>query len=154
MTIPNYHDTIDLWRCERMTEGERIKQIRKNNKLTLEQFGNKVGVAKTTISRIENGVNNVTEQMRRSICREFHVDPTWLETGEGEPQIDQSVELIDMLNNLLHNESELAQTMFKVFAQYTLEDWKDLERIVNKSAKYIKQLENKESPTQDPATEE
>ena len=38
-----------------MTEGERIKQIRKKNKLTLEQFGNKVGVAKTTISRIENG---------------------------------------------------------------------------------------------------
>ena len=76
--------------------------------------------------------------MRRSICREFNVDPIWLETGEGEPQIDQSIELIDMLNNLLHNESELAQTMFKVFAQYTLEDWKDLERIVNKSAEYVK----------------
>ncbi len=139
-----------------MTEGERIKQIRKKNKLTLEQFGNKVGVAKTTISRIENGVNNVTEQMRRSICREFNVDPTWLETGEGEPQIDQSIELIDMLNNLLHNESELAKTMFKVFAQYTLEDWKDLERIVNKSAEYVKQLKIKESSLEDkdPASEE
>lgn len=41
-----------------MTEGERIKQIRKNNGMTLEQFGNKVGVAKTTISHIENGINN------------------------------------------------------------------------------------------------
>ena len=35
--------------------------------------------------------------------------------------------------------------MFKMFAQYTLEDWKDLERIVNKSAEYIKQLEAKDS---------
>lgn len=137
-----------------MTENDRIRILRKELKLTLTEFSNKLGITHAALSNIENGKRNVTEQMRRSICREFHVDPTWLETGEGEPQIDQSVELIDMLNNLLHNESELAQTMFKVFAQYTLEDWKDLERIVNKSAKYIKQLENKESPTQDPATEE
>lgn len=34
--------------------------------------------------------------------------------------------------------------MFKMFAQYTLEDWKDLERIVNKSAEYIKMLESKD----------
>lgn len=128
-----------------MTEGERIKQIRKNNGMTLEQFGNKVGVAKTTISRIENGVNNITEQMRKSICREFRIDPIWLETGEGEPYIDQSFELTEMLGNLLHNESKLANTLFKMFAQYTLEDWKDLERIVNKSAEYIKQLESNEA---------
>lgn len=127
-----------------MTEGERIKQIRKENQMTLEQFGKKVGVAKTTISRIENGVNNVTEQMRKSICREFRVDPIWLATGEGESAIDQSVELIEMLDKLLHNESKLAKTMFKMFAQYTLEDWKDLERIVSKSAEYIKMLETKD----------
>ncbi|MDE6620891.1 MAG: helix-turn-helix domain-containing protein [Lachnospiraceae bacterium] len=51
--------------------------------MTLEQFSNKVGVAKTTISRIENGITNVTEQMRRSICREVRVDPIWLTTGDG-----------------------------------------------------------------------
>lgn len=137
-----------------MTEGERIKQIRKENHMTLEQFGNKVGVAKTTISRIENGINNVTEQMRKSICREFRVDPIWLSTGEGDMFIDQSVELIEMLDKLLHNESKLANTMFKMFAQYTLEDWKDLERIVNKSAEYIKQLEAKETTIDNHALKE
>ena len=81
--------------------------------------------------------------MRKSICREFRVDPVWLTTGKGDMFIDQSVELIEMLDNLLHNESKLANTMFRMFAQYTLEDWKDLERIVNKSAEYIKQLEIK-----------
>lgn len=127
-----------------MTEGDRIKQIRKDNQLTLEQFGNIIGVTQTTISRIENGKRNLTEAMRKSICREFRVDPIWLSTGEGEMFIDQSVELIEMLDKLLHNESKLAKTMFKVFAQYTLEDWKDLERIVNKSAEYIKMLESKD----------
>lgn len=127
-----------------MTEGERIKQIRKDNRLTLEQFGNIIGVTQTTISRIENGKRNLTEAMRKSICREFRIDPIWLSTGEGDMFIDQSVELIEMLDKLLHNESKLANTMFRMFAQYTLEDWKDLERIVNKSAEYIKMLESKD----------
>lgn len=137
-----------------MTEGERIKEIRKENKMTLEQFGKKLGVGKTTISRIENGINNVTEQMRKSICREFNVDPIWLSTGEGDKYIDQTAETIAILDNLLHNESDLAKNLFKMFARYSLEDWKDLERIVNKSAEYIKQLEAKDSPIKDHASEE
>ncbi len=129
-----------------MTEGERIKQIRKENHMTLEQFGNILGVTQTTVSRIENGKRNLTEAMRKSICREFNVDPIWLTTGEGDKYIDQAVESIAILDKILHNESKLAKTMFKMFAQYTLEDWKDLERIVNKSAEYIKMLETKDEP--------
>lgn len=127
-----------------MTEGERIRQIRKENRMTLEQFGNILGVTKVAISNIENGKRNVTEQMRKSICREFNVDPIWLTTGDGDKYIDQAVESIAILDKILHNESKLAKTMFKMFAQYTLEDWKDLERIVNKSAEYIKMLETKD----------
>lgn len=82
--------------------------------------------------------------MRKSICREFNVDPIWLTTGEGDKHIDQTVESIAILDKILHDESKLAKTMFKMFAQYTLEDWKDLERIVNKSAEYIKMLETKD----------
>ena len=35
-----------------MTAGERVKRIRKEKDLTLEKFGEKVGVTKQTISRI------------------------------------------------------------------------------------------------------
>ncbi|MFG6320696.1 MAG: helix-turn-helix domain-containing protein [Lachnospiraceae bacterium] len=127
-----------------MTENDRIKYLRKELNLTLVEFSSKLGITHAALSNIENGKRNVTEQLRKSICREFRVDPIWLATGEGEPTIDQSVELIEMLDKLLHNESKLAKTMFKMFAQYTLEDWKDLERIVNKSAEYIKMLESKD----------
>ncbi|MCI8316393.1 MAG: helix-turn-helix transcriptional regulator [Lachnospiraceae bacterium] len=128
-----------------MTEGERIKEVRKKNRMTLEQFGNILGVTKVAISNIENGKRNVTEQMRKSICREFRIDPIWLSTGEGDMLIDESIDLIEMLDKLLHNESKLANTLFKMFAQYSIEDWKNLERIVNKSAEYIKQLEAQEA---------
>jgi len=50
----------------------------------MEKFGQRLGVGKSTISSIESGTNAITSQMRRSICREFHVSETWLETGEGE----------------------------------------------------------------------
>ena len=52
--------------------------------MTLEKFGERVGVTKQTVSRIENGVNALTEQMLLSICREFDVNEDWLRTGEGE----------------------------------------------------------------------
>ena len=128
-----------------MTENDRIRMLRKELNLTLTEFSNKLGITHAALSNIENGKRNVTEQMHKSICREFRVDPIWLSTGEGDMFIDESIDLIEMLDKLLHNERKLASTLLKMFAQYSLEDWKDLERIVNKSAKYIKQLEAQEA---------
>lgn len=67
-----------------MNLGERVRILRKELNMTLEQFGERVGVGKTAISRIENGSNNLTDQMAKSICREFNVNEDWLRTGEGE----------------------------------------------------------------------
>lgn len=64
-----------------MTQGERVKEVRKSLGLTLEKFGEKVGVTKQTVSRIENGINNLTDQMSKSICREYYVNEDWLLNG-------------------------------------------------------------------------
>ena len=80
-----------------MTQGERIKAIRKELGLTLEKFGEKLGVTKTTISRIEKGVNNLTDQMARSICREYNVDYDYLMYGEGDMFTDLPKTIVDEL---------------------------------------------------------
>lgn len=67
-----------------MTQGERVKELRKALGLTLDKFGEKLGVTKTTISRIEKGVNNVTDQMAKGICREYGASEDWLRDGIGE----------------------------------------------------------------------
>lgn len=66
-----------------MEQGERIKTIRKSLKLTMEQFGKRIGVTKSTISNIENGNRNATDHMIKSICREFNVNEDWLRTEAG-----------------------------------------------------------------------
>lgn len=63
---------------------ERLKILRNELGITLEEFGKKVGVTRSAIGRIEKGERKVTEQMALSICREFHVNYYWLTEGEGE----------------------------------------------------------------------
>ena len=67
-----------------MSQGERVKEIRKSLNLTLEKFGEKLGVGKTAISNIEKGNRNLTEQMAKAICREYNVNYDFLIYGEGE----------------------------------------------------------------------
>lgn len=73
-----------------MTINERVKAIRKSKEvnLTLEKFGERLGLKKNTLSAIETGRNALTEQNIKAICREFNVDYIWLTTGVGEMFVD------------------------------------------------------------------
>lgn len=80
-----------------MTQGERIREIRKALGLTLEKFGEKLGVKKNSISQLENGINTLTDQMARSICREYNVSYDYLIDGEGEMFDDLPQTILDEL---------------------------------------------------------
>ena len=67
-----------------MTENERVKAVRIEKGLTMEKFGEKLGVQKSAISKIEHGDNSVSDQIRTAICREFNVREEWLRDGTGE----------------------------------------------------------------------
>ena len=67
-----------------MTQGERIKEIRTTLGKTLEEFGEKLGVQKSSISKIERGDRALTEQMALAICREYNVNYDYLMAGDGE----------------------------------------------------------------------
>lgn len=61
----------------------RIKEIRKTKKLSQEAFGEKLGITKSSVSLLESGKNNPSEQTIMLICKEFGVNEVWLRTGEG-----------------------------------------------------------------------
>lgn len=80
-----------------MTIGERIKILRKEKNLSMEDFGAVIGMGKSAVSRIENGVNGTTDQTIRSICREFGVNEHWLRTGEGRMLSNERESVLDRL---------------------------------------------------------
>lgn len=63
---------------------DRLKELRTCLDLSMEKFGSKIGVTRSTISKLESGTINFTEQTLLSICREFRVNYFWLTEGIGE----------------------------------------------------------------------
>lgn len=62
---------------------ERVKELRKALGLSGEKFGEPLGVQRNSISQIETGKNNLTDQMIKLICLTYNVNEDWLRTGQG-----------------------------------------------------------------------
>ena len=115
-----------------MTQGERVRAVRKSEKInmTLEKFGEKLGLQKSAVSKIERGDTSLTDANIKNICREFNVDYIWLTTGEGNMFVELPPEdevgiwvsqLIEERNNPLFD--IILETM-RTFNQLTPEDQK------------------------------
>lgn len=88
-----------------MNEGNRVRELRKTIGLTLEKFGDPLGVGKTAISKIENNERGLTDQMIISICREYNVNDEWLRTGNGEmfKKLSPQEEVASYVSDLLED---------------------------------------------------
>ena len=114
------------------TQGERIKELRSELHLTLERFGSRLGVGKTAISKIEKGENNLSDQMFKSICREFNVNPSWLRDGSGEMFVQKSrdQEIEEFVNQVMSDEQDsFRRRLIAVLSRLDVEDWKVLEKM-------------------------
>lgn len=127
-----------------MTHGDRVKKIRKVLGLTLEKFGEKIGMKKNSISQIENGKNALTEQVTRAICREYNVNYQWITTGKGEMFNDSNHDVIKMIDQIMSGENEFHKDLFKVIAQLDTSELLVLENIMDKVVNVLssKQLDN------------
>ena len=85
-----------------MNEGEHIRKIRTSLKMSLETFGEKLGVTRAAMSNIERGQRKLTDQMARSICREYNVNYDYLIYGEGEMFDDFPKTILDELCKQYH----------------------------------------------------
>ena len=81
-----------------MTIQERVKELRKDVLgLSMEAFGEKLGVQRSAVNRWEKGVNNIPESMIKAICREYNVNYFWLTEGDGDVFIDLPETALDEL---------------------------------------------------------
>lgn len=100
-----------------MTLGERLKKLRKALGLTQQEFSDKLKVSRSNIATYEVGKNNPADAVVNLICREFHVNETWLRTGEGEMFNQEAKSTVDRLcaelgaNKL---DAEIIRAYFKI----------------------------------------
>lgn len=127
-----------------MTQNERVKEIRKTLGLTLEKFGERIGVTRGSMSNIENGNRNLTEQMTKSICREFSVDYMWLTTGEGEMFIDTDDDFIERIDRIMAGEDEARKNLFKFMLELSDEDIAALDHLMKKAIEFTQNNKEKD----------
>lgn len=128
-----------------MSINERIKHLRTEllkdsagKKMTLEDFGARIAIGKTAISKIEKGENNPSEQTVKMICREFNVREEWLRDGEGEPflAMDQDDKIMDAVGRILADEPDsFRRRVISVLAQLPPEHWEVIRQICDKIKK-------------------
>lgn len=109
---------------------ERIKELRKALGLTLEKFGERVGVQKSAISKIERGENGVTDQLFKLICREFNVSESWLRSGEGEMFVQKTLdeEIASFIQSIqLEKDDSFKKKFIKMLSSLDEADWTRLE---------------------------
>lgn len=126
-----------------MTENERVRELRKILGLTLEKFGERLGVKKNAISAIENGRNSLTDQMTKAICREFNVDYIWLTTGEGEMFIDTDDDFIERIDRIMAGEDDARKNLFKFMLELSDDDIEALNNLMQKAIEFSRNNSNK-----------
>ena len=112
------------------TMSERIKQIRKGKDISQEEFGNKIGITRSSVSLLESGRNNPSEQTIKLICQEFSVNELWLRTGLGNPDEKLEGEERYALNigKLQNTDNETVMRWVNAIAETNPELLEDIEK--------------------------
>lgn len=121
-----------------MTSGERVNAVRRSKKMTMEQFGEQIGVQKSAISKIEKDKVNLSEQTIKSICREFNVNEDWLRTGAGGPEnmfIPEDMRYLNTVGRLGNEQNEFKKFCINMLMElpdkywdYIYEEFKKFEK--------------------------
>lgn len=122
-----------------MKLGERVKFVRCNakngEKMTLEEFGQRIGIAGASVSLIENEKNGISDRTILAICREFHVNETWLRTGEGDPfiQLSMEEELTELFAGMLMEDDFVKKEVIKMLLMLPPDAWEVIRDEINRN---------------------
>jgi len=86
---------------------DRLKELRKAEGLTQQEFADKISIQRSTYSKYENGQNVPTSAVIALICDRCNVSETWLRTGTGEMRVEipKDDELMALIDKSMHEES-------------------------------------------------
>lgn len=115
---------------------DNIRALRKALDLTQSEFGRKIGVSRNVINNLELGRVEPSDLIINMLCKTYNVDPTWLETGEGEMfrALSRREEIADFVGKTLADDSgtltaEFTLKLVAVLAKLDAECWQKLAEV-------------------------
>ena len=100
----------------------RIKELRKENKMSQQEFANKIHISRSQLSYYESGTVAIPERSQKEICEKFHVNLEWLQSGTGDKfQPEPEVNEIDVLMGMFNPEDDEFKTKI-ITAMLKLDD--------------------------------
>lgn len=106
----------------------KIKEIRKALGLSQPEFGELIGIKAPQVSLIESGKHDLSEKTKLRIIEKYHVNPVWLDTGEGEMFLpfSESDEIIRFARSVTKAEDgDIRLEIMKILARMTPEQWEE-----------------------------
>ena len=101
----------------------RIKELRIHLDMNQADFGKKIGVSNTAVSKWEKAERNITDQVISSICNVYGVRREWLELGV-EPMFEQlssEEEFTNILAEIQFSDDEFIKSVIKAYWQMSPE---------------------------------
>ena len=80
-----------------MSINERLRLLRKDQRLNQGEFGNKIGLKQSAVSKMEQEGSVIIDQNIRLICDTFNINEQWLRTGEGDMYAETNEVLLSQL---------------------------------------------------------
>lgn len=102
---------------------DRIRKIRLDNEMQQSSFAQRIGVTAQYLSLLENGARKPSTVVQNAICREFGINPVWLETGEGDMKPPRKVSLEQEINDIMRGEDPVVAKMLAALAAMPPEWW-------------------------------
>lgn len=121
----------------------RITELRKVLNLSMEKFGNQVGITKSSINAIEKGRNNPSEQTIMLICKAYNVSPLWIKEGIGDMFLDfPKTELDRIAQDFALNETD--KLLIETFLESSESDRQAIKNFLQTFAKKIEQQKDED----------
>lgn len=113
----------------------RIKEVRKANNLTQDEYAEKLRISKNYVCLLETGKKAPGDRLISDICREFSISEAWLRYGEGEMLVQRSAndQLAILVNDLLAEpDTAFRKRFLQAMLELPTEDWNAVERFIQK----------------------
>ena len=120
----------------------RILKIRKDSKLTQEDFGLRLNLTKNYISLIETGNRIPSDRTISDICREFNVNEDWLKNGTGDMYKEKDGSFSELLVELEDSDDDFIKSLITVYMGLDEDSKSALRKIAKGMAEKYKSREN------------